>query len=87
MGQIMTSQDLSRDLERAILAGLPFERIVSILNEFRLQGVTRQEAYLALEELRGRAPDESVEDRILEVMDIVSGFCSRENMVWDEPVA
>jgi hypothetical protein len=80
----MTSENLSKELEEAITAGLPLRQIVSTLREYRRQGITRDDVQLALQALRDRARDEAVEDRILEVMDIVSGFCSRENTVWEE---
>jgi hypothetical protein len=80
----MISRHIYKDLEEAVLTGLSLPQIVSTLREYRRQGVTRHEVQLVLEALRDRAPDESVEDRILEVMDIVSGFCSRESTVWEE---
>ena len=80
----MTSGDLAKELEGVITAGLPLRQIVSTLRAYRSQGITREEVQLALQALRNQAPDEAVEDRILEVMDIVSGFCSRENTVWEE---
>jgi hypothetical protein len=80
----MISRGLSNELEWGITAGLPLQQIVSTLREYRRQGMTRDEAQLALEALRDQARDEAVEDRILEVMDVVSGFCSRVNLVWEE---
>lgn len=80
----MTSARLSKELEDAILTGLPLPQLVSTLREYRRHGVTRDEVQLVLEALRDRAPDESVEDRILEVMDVVSGFCPRERTVWED---
>jgi hypothetical protein len=80
----MTIAHLSKELEGVVKAGLPLGQIVSTLREYRRQGITRDEVQLVLETLRHQAPSEAVEDRILEVMDIVSGFCSQENTVWDE---
>jgi hypothetical protein len=36
-----------------------------------------------LEAFRVESPDEAVEDRILEVMDVVAGFCSPRLRVWE----
>ncbi len=80
----MTSEHLSKELEEVILARLPLREIASTLRDYRHQGVTRQEVQHALEVLRDEVVDEAVEDQILEVMDLVSGFCSRENTVWDD---
>jgi hypothetical protein len=84
MGPAMTSEHLLEELEGVISAQVPLRQIVSTLREYRDQGVTRHEAQSALESLRARARDETTEDRILEIMDIVSGFCPREATVWDE---
>ncbi|WP_165069390.1 hypothetical protein [Paludisphaera rhizosphaerae] len=70
-------------MEEVIMAGHNLREIVSALRQYQRRGVTRQEIQLALEALRDQARDEAMEDRILEVMDIVSGFCSQENTVWD----
>ena len=67
-----------------ISAGLTLGQVVSTLREYRRQGITRHEVQHALETLRDQTPDGAVEDRILEVMDIVGGFCSRENTVWED---
>jgi len=80
----MTTEHLSQELEAAISAELPLQQIISTLREYRRSGVTRGEVRLALESLRARARDEATEDRILEVLDIVSGFCPREKTVWDD---
>lgn len=79
----MTGEQLSEELEGAITAGLPLRQIVSTLREYRRLGVTRHEVHLVLEGLRDQARDEAMEDRILEVMDIVSGFCPQESTVWE----
>lgn len=80
----MTGAHLSRELEEVITSGLTLRQIVSTLREYRRQGITRDEVRHALEALRAQTPDDAVEDRILEIMDIVSGFCSRENTVWED---
>jgi RNA polymerase sigma factor (sigma-70 family) len=80
----MTSEHLSQELEGAITAGFSLPQVVSALREYQRQGITRNEVQLALESLRDQTTDEVVEDRILEIMDVVSGFCSRENTVWEE---
>jgi hypothetical protein len=80
----MTSEHLFEELEAAISAGMALRQLIPTLREYRRSGVTRQEVQLALEALRDQARDEATEDRILEVMDIVSGFCTRENTVWED---
>lgn len=78
----MTTDAVFEGLQEAISSGMPFAQIVATLREYRDRGVKRDEVYTALESLRAKAPDEPTEDRILEVMDIVSGWCPTESTVW-----
>jgi hypothetical protein len=80
----MTGHHIVEGLERAISARVPLTQIAMTLREYRQRGVTREQVRSALEALRERAPDEETEDRILEILDIVSGFCPRETTVWDD---
>jgi hypothetical protein len=76
--------ELQRRLEKAILSGAPLEDIVSLLRGYKSQGVAQDEVYSFLESLRGRAPNEATDDRILEVADFVAGFCSPHMRIWEE---
>jgi hypothetical protein len=80
---VRASIDIRRELEEAISADKPLPAIVERLREYRGLGVSREEVQSALESLRAEARDEAVEDRILEVMDFVAGFCRPEDVVWD----
>ena len=61
----------------------PPRRVAASLRECRDLGLTRLEAIEILGRLRDRADDEAKEDRVLEMLDIVTGFCSAELNVWD----
>jgi hypothetical protein len=71
------------ELEEAVAARTPLRLIAGLLRRFRDAGITRDEVQVALEAMRERVTDEATEDRILEVLDVVSGFCSPELDVWD----
>ena len=75
--------DLRRELEEAIRSNKPLDHIVAVLRRSKEQGAAQDEVYEILETLRKAAPDESTEDRILEVADFVAGFCSPHMRVWD----
>ena len=80
----MNQTHLIDDLE-ALLAKEPeLSRVVATLRDYQAAGIARDDVSHALEILRERARDEIAEDRILEVMDIVVGFCPRESLVWTE---
>lgn len=68
-------------IQEAAERGAPLEEIAGVLRIWRERGLTAEEASRALELLRENA-DEQLEDRILEVMDVVSGFCRPELRVW-----
>jgi hypothetical protein len=47
-------------------------------------GVPRREVQAALESMRKGIEDEAVEDRIPEVLDVVTGFCAIEQTIWND---
>jgi hypothetical protein len=77
------SGELQQELQRAIWSNKSLEEIVTLLRAYKQQGVRQDEVYSFLETLRKTAPNEAVEDRILEVADFVAGFCSPHMKVWD----
>jgi hypothetical protein len=80
----MSRETLVDELEEAIASGTGLRPVVAALRRLRDLGATRDEVQGALDAMRDRTHDEATEDRILEAMDVVSGFCSRENNVWDD---
>jgi hypothetical protein len=59
--------------------------IVEVVEELRRMkdhGLERAVALECLERLRDDAALEAEEDRILEIMDVVGGFCSPQMRVW-----
>lgn len=54
--------------------------LINLQNE----NVSQDELYLFLEELRSDAKKESEEDRILEIMDLVCGWCSWDLQIYPQ---
>jgi hypothetical protein len=73
---------LAQNLRCLVRSEAPLRQIVDDLRKYRSRGTSRDEVQHALESLRAEAQSESEEDRILEILDIVSGFCPPENTVW-----
>ena len=67
----------------ALARGDDLTDYLPILREFRDRGLPRTDALDILQALRAEA-NEAVEDRILEVMDLVSGYCAPQCRVWIE---
>jgi len=70
------------ELEAAIRSDMPLTEVVSLLREYKNEGIKREQAYAFLEGLRANVSEEALEDRILEVADFVAGFCSPHMKVW-----
>jgi len=51
------------------------------LHDFKEGGGEQAEAYSTLEKLRSELGPEQ-EDLLLEVMDVVSGFCNAKDRIW-----
>ena len=56
------------------------EYLINLQNE----NVSQDELYSFLEELRSDAKTESEEDRILEIMDLVCGWCSLDVKIYPQ---
>jgi hypothetical protein len=77
------SNGFAKDIEDALKREASMEEVVSILRDYQDQGMTAKSAAEALETLRVGA-DERTEDRLLEILDIVTGFCRPHLRVWNK---
>lgn len=76
----------SNAIESSIRSGGSLDSLVSIARDFKKAGLTQAEAYSSLEILRQTVgPDEI--DLLLDLMDIVSGFCVEAHRIWDGAVS
>lgn len=78
------NNELRAEISEALGREAPFEELVDILRRYRDQGGTATAAAETLEAMRVVA-DERSEDRLLEILDVVAGFCRPELRVWREP--
>lgn len=73
------------DLETRLRERLPvddFGALHPLLREFEDRGGTGEGAMAVLERLRAEIRDDGVEDRILELMDVATGFCAVQLRIW-----
>jgi hypothetical protein len=73
---------LAVDIEAAIRRSASLDDLSAILRAYRQSGGSQAEAQQVLEELRGHL-DEELEDRLLEALDIVVGWCHARFRVWE----
>jgi hypothetical protein len=65
----------------ALERGESLETLRALLVRYRASGLSQRAAYDALHALRSRLTGRD-EDRLLELMDIVAGFCAPHLRVW-----
>lgn len=78
-----TDLDIRQEMSDFIESNAPVTRILPHLREYRSHKIPRSTVLTILEHLRDSASSEAIEDRVLEVMDLVAGFCRAEDEVWD----
>lgn len=75
--------NIELELNQLLQSGDSMDSCVCLLRTYRREGGRQDDAYAALERLCGKFnDDEQVEDKVLELMDFVSGFCSAEQRIW-----
>jgi hypothetical protein len=79
----VTVDQLSEAVRAELAAKTPDQELFAILCRYKECGGSQEEARKALEALRASA-GEDVEDRILELLDVVMGFCSPHQRIWED---
>ena len=75
--------NLESEIKKALKEDLSLTQLTDLLFRFKQFGGSQKEAYKILEKIRDGDIDESVEDKVLEIMDFVSGYCSQDNRIWE----
>ena len=66
----------------ALRRGCSHSNMLALLHCFRRKGLTRIDAYAILEGLREESG--KLEEQVLELMDVVDGYCAPAQRVWTE---
>gem|GEM_PF-1079247 len=61
----------------------PLNRLHATLVEMKNSGINKDQAYDLLASLRTDCSTEDQEDNILDLMDIVVGYCQPKNRIWE----
>ncbi|MGE7953522.1 hypothetical protein [Lysinibacillus xylanilyticus] len=77
------NKKLKTDIHDGLINHCEFFDLLKILKEYKDAGGKQNDAYAVLESLREAIKDDSYEDRILELLDVVVGFCSLHVRIWD----
>jgi hypothetical protein len=76
--------DIDRDLLDALDARAGLLTLRAILLRYQASSVTAAQVAALLQELRPSMQDGSLEDVILDALDMVTGWCGPQLRVWDE---
>ena len=85
-----TDSIMLSDYDKKLLSGIIKNQETSLLEikeyliNLQNKNVSQDELYSFLEELRSDAKTESEEDRILEIMDLVCGWCSWDLQIYPQ---
>jgi len=77
----VTHSDLQKSIDEAISKNESLENISMILKGYKEKEVDKSTVVHLLESMRTDA-DEEYEDRLLEILDIVTGHCNPKYTVW-----
>ena len=71
----MNSLNIKTTIDNIIKDDIPLTLVIEIINDLKKSGVEKEELLNILESMRDKS-SEAYEDRLLEIMDIVVGFCT-----------
>lgn len=77
------NEPLKQRLKKLISSDTALLSAVEELRQLRKEGFEQEVVRNALEDFRKESMSELEEDRILEVLDFVTGFCPPERKVWE----
>lgn len=83
MNKEFDNKKLKTDIHDGLINHCEFFDLLKILKEYKDAGGKQNDAYAVLESLREAIKDDSYENRILELLDVVVGFCSLHVRIWD----
>ena len=75
--------EIRSEVERMLSEGASDSLLIERFREWRRAGATQIEVQSVLETMRNDAGDDATEDRILNLLDYVDGWCRRENTIWE----
>jgi hypothetical protein len=82
---VTLAESLATAVADGLARGASFDDLVALLIESRDAGLDQQAAYDAITTLRSTT-DEALDDRVLELLDLVSGWCRPSARIWPEPM-
>jgi hypothetical protein len=76
--------NLEGEIKVAVKKQASLQMLREIVCQYKQNGGTQHAAYMTLAKIRAEQMEEPDEDRVLELMDFVAGFCAQDQKIWDE---
>ena len=76
--------NLEKEIKEALNQKASLQTLRAIISRYKQCGGTQQDAYGTLENIRCASIEGMSEDLLLDLMDFVTGFCSKHQRIWDE---
>ena len=76
--------DFEIEIKAALKQQAPLPMLREIVHRYKQRGGTQKNAYSALEKIRQEYSEDPGEELLIDLMDLVAGFCSTDQRIWDE---
>ncbi len=76
--------NLEKEIKKALNQKASLQTLREIISRYKQCGGTQQDAYGTLEHIRCASIEGISEDLLLDLMDFVTGFCSKNQRIWDK---
>jgi hypothetical protein len=76
--------DFESEITHALSTRASLPMLRDIVQRYKQRGGTQKTAYGTLEKIRQGYREAPCEDLVLDLMDFVAGFCSKDQRIWDE---
>ncbi|QDT21685.1 hypothetical protein HG66A1_34880 [Gimesia chilikensis] len=74
---------LKQRLKILVVSDTSLQFVIEELRQVKSEGFQQEKVRTTLEGLRQECKTEKEEDRILELLDFVTGFCAPDNRIWE----
>lgn len=80
---LLLTMEMKKKILELIREQVPLQELIEYLKVLKAKGLEKELAYQSLEKMRTEVINNEEEDVILELMDIVQGFCSPQLLIWE----
>lgn len=80
----MTTSEMLAELQNQIVSGKPLSDLWEQLRRLRDANTSASQVVKFLQDILSQNDDSAIEDRVMEVLDYVTGFCNVKYQIWND---